>query len=240
MPGPLFPIETLTPYVDSLSERVQHAAPAKSRLINYPQEQVEQALLRFSHKVHNASGVVTVMGGGIGNLTQESYLVAGMNDESTDNFAILGLNEDAMQEGGQENCNFTGGDMTSDEESSNDFGSLLDVDNKGVHDDEQHGSAHSQRLQAFLQNKAPDTESFQPRLALKAEIDELYSVIEGCRRPHEAIKEARTVITDFVASVRANCQEKNKNGKLPSAIVSYNQERERKKSRQFVANHGIR
>jgi hypothetical protein len=159
---------------------------------------------------------------------------------STDNFAVLGLNEEATHEGDQENCNFTAGDMTADEESSDDFGSHLDVNNEGAREHEQHGSAHSQRLQAFLQQKAPDAESFQPRLALKAEIDELYSVIEGCMRPHEAIKEARTVIMDLVASVRAKCHEKNKNGKRPSAIVSYNQERERKKSRQYVANHGIR
>lgn len=163
-----------------------------------------------------------------------------MNDESTDNFAILGLNKDATQEGGQDYCNFAAGDMTADEESSDDFGSLLDVDeNEGVRHNEQHGSAHSQRLQTFLQ-KPPDAESVGPRLALKAEIDELYSVIEGSSRPHEAIKEARTVIMELVASVRANCHERNQNGKRPAAIVSYNQERERKKSRQFVANHGIR
>jgi hypothetical protein len=54
-----------------------------------------------------------------------------------------------------------------------------DSDNDDLDDNEQDGNAHTQQLQAFLQ-KAPDVESFKPRLALKAiMMYELLSVIQG-------------------------------------------------------------
>jgi hypothetical protein len=48
------------------------------------------------------------------------------------------------------------------------------------------------------------------------------------------------MISEFVASVRASCLEDNALLKKRSLVVSFNQEREPKKCRQFVANHGIR
>jgi hypothetical protein len=94
------------------------------------------------------------------------------------------------------------------------------------------------QLQPFLQ-KAPKVESLKPRLALKASIDELLSVIEGSNRPQDHVEKVLEWIREFTADVRAKCHEQNTDRKR-SAIVSYNQEREPKKCRQLVANHGIR
>jgi hypothetical protein len=193
------------------------AAPAKVRLQNYSQEKVEQALSQFSHKVKKASGLETVTGQGIGNLTQESFVGVDMEEESSDDFSILGLKDNGVHDAGFDN----------------------DSDNDDFHDNEQDGNAHSQQLEAFLQ-KAPDVESFKPRLALKASIDELLSVIEGSNRPQDLVEKARAMMREFVADARAECHEQNTASRKRSAIISYNQEREPKKCRQLVANHGIR
>jgi hypothetical protein len=100
----------------------------------------------------------------------------------------------------------------------------LELNNDGLDDNEQDGSAHSQQLQSFLQ-KAPDVKSLKPRLALKSSIDELPSVIEGSNRRHFLIGEARKMMREFVANALAKCHEQN-TGRKRSGIVSYNQERE--------------
>jgi hypothetical protein len=223
VPGPLFPIERLTPFVDSISGSAHceamatvRAAPAKARLQNYSKQKVEQALAQFSHKVRKASGLETVTGQGIGNLTQESYVGVDMEEESSDDFSILGLKDNGVHDADFDN----------------------DSDNDDLDDNEQDGNAHSQQLQAFLQ-KVPDVESFKPRLSLKATMDEMLSVIEGTNRPQDHAEEAREMMREFTANLRAKCHDEN-TGKKRSAIVSYNQEREPKKCRQLVANHGIR
>ena len=81
--------------------------------------------------------------------------------------------------------------------------------------------------------------SFKPRLALKASWDEMLSVIEGSNRPQQLVEKACEMMSEFVADARAACHEQN-TGRKRSGIVSYNQEREPKKCRQLVANHGIR
>jgi hypothetical protein len=185
------------------------AAPAKARLQNHPHEKVEQALAQFSHKVKKASGLETVTGQGIGNLTQESYVGVDMEAESSDDFSILGIKDKGVHDAGFDN----------------------DYDNKDLDENEHDGNAHSQQLEAFLQ-KAPDVESFKPRLALKASMDELLSVIEGSNRPQDLVEEAREMMREFVANARAKCHEQN-TGRKRSAIVSYNQEKEPKKCRQL-------
>jgi hypothetical protein len=102
-------------------------------------------------------------------------------------------------------------------------------------------SAHSQQLQVFLHRPATAVEQrLEPRAALKASMDEMMSVIEGSARQHDFVVKAQEMISNFVASVRASCLEDNALGTKRSAVVSFNQEREKKKCRQFVANHGIR
>jgi len=125
-----------------------------------------------------------------------------------------------------------------EEESSDDF-SILSLKDKGVHDAGfDNDSDDDDLLQAFLQ-KTPNVESFKPRLALKASWDEMLSVIEGSNRPQQLVEKACEMMSEFVADARAACHEQN-TGRKRSAIVSYNQEREAKKCRQYVANHGIR
>ena len=50
------------------------------------------------------------------------------------------------------------------------------------------------------------------------------------------------MMRELIASIRGDCHEQNVStmGSKRPAVVSYNQEREHKKNRQFVANHGIR
>jgi hypothetical protein len=151
------------------------------------------------------------------NLVDYTNCRVDMEEESRDDFSILGIKDKGVH------------DAEFDKDSDND-----DLD-----DNEQDGNAHSQQLQAFLQ-KAADVESFKPRLTLlKAAMDELLSVIEGSDRPQDLVEEALEMMREFIANVCAECHEQN-TGKKRSAIVSYNQEREPKKCRQLVANHGIR
>jgi hypothetical protein len=240
VPGPLFPVERLTPYMESLGGQelteVQamaavRAAPAKARLENYSQEKVEQAVARFAHKVvDNASGVMTLTGQGIGAFTQESYLATETED---DDFSMLCVNDnDDIDDAGQDTM----------EGESCDEGSAGSVVVENDEDDlPGESTAHSQQLQVFLQGPAVVVEQrLQPRAALKASIDEMLSVIEGSARQHDFVVKAQEMIRDVVASVRASCLEDNALGTKRSAIVSFNQERETKKCRQFVANHGIR
>jgi hypothetical protein len=63
-----------------------------------------------------------------------------MEEESNDNFSILGIKDKGVYDAGFDN----------------------DSDNDGLGDNEQDGSAHSQKLQSFLQ-KASDVESLKPR-----------------------------------------------------------------------------
>jgi hypothetical protein len=69
----------------------------------------------------------------------------------------------------------------------------------------------------------------------KGDLEEMFSVIDGSHNLRFWMDDAKAMIRDNVARVRSECHENNSGGKR-SAIVSYIQERESKKSRQYVAS----
>jgi len=80
---------------------------------------------------------------------------------------------------------------------------------------------------------------FEPRAKLKAAFEEVLSVMEGCDQQEFFADKVIAVLADVVASMRSTCHENISGGKRP-AVVSFNREKEPKRSRQYVANNGIR
>jgi hypothetical protein len=95
------------------------------------------------------------------------------------------------------------------------------------------------QLHDFLRKTVVDVARPTSRTELKGDLEEMFSVIDGSPNLRFRMDEAKAMIRDYVARVRSECHENNSGGKR-SAIVSYNQERESKKCRQYVANNGIR